>query len=563
MIAKKKSSLLLTLGATGLLIGGGVAAYWVLIPRNGLPHLPVGANIIPQNALLTISVSTEPNQWHHLREFGTKATQAELDRQLTSWRDRFLSSNGYDYQQDIQPWIGKEATLAFLPQLTPTSNSTPEGAATKEQSFVMVLPIDNPLRAQQLLQPNSLKQGKWIESSYKNIKIEQSQNSNQNYSVAVLDRHFLVLANNLQATKQAIDTYKGGVSLATTPGYTEALGKITSPVPFAKLYLNIPIATKFALENAGQPVVLPVTKLQAQGLATTVTLQSGGIEFKSISWLQPNSSQKYVVENKAGVMPSRLPANTLMMVSGGNLQQLWQDYLLSSQSNPNAPIPPENLRSNVNSVTGLDLDRDLLSWMKGEFSLSLIPPESKVGVKNNLALSLLFTIQTSDRTRAEKTFQQLDKVVSSRYQFQVQSAQVGSQPIVNWISPYGLTATHGWLDGDVAFLSIGAPVAERIVPKPATTLASSEQFQKTVPAEPSPNNGQLFLDLDRLLKTFPLSPSLEQQPFVEAIRSIGITTAVSDERSIRYNIFVSLKQTGKEQVTSRKSQVKGVGDNSG
>jgi len=470
---------------------------------------------------------------------GTKATQAELDRQLTIWRDRFLSSNGYNYQQDIQPWIGKEATLAFLPQ--PTSASTPPLGIVNQQSFVMVLPIDNPLRAQQLLQPKSLEKGKWIESSYKNIKIEQSQNPNQNYSIAVLDGHFLVLANNLKATQQAIDTYKGGGSLATTPGYTEALGKITSPLPFAKLYLNIPIATRFALENAGQPVVPSVTKLQVQGLATTVTLQSEGIEFKSISWLQPNSSQKYVVENRAGMMPNRLPANTLMMVSGGNLQQLWQDYLLSSQSNPSAPIPPENLRSNVNSVTGLDLDRDLLSWMKGEFSLSLIPPESKVGVKNNLALSLLFTIQTSDRTRAEKTFQQLDQAVSSRYQFQVQSTQIGSQPIVNWISPYGLTATHGWLDGDVAFLSIGAPVAERIVPKPATTLASSEQFQKTVPAEPSPNNGQLFLDLDRLLKTFPLSPSLEQQPFVEAIRSIGITTAVSDERSIRYNIFVSLK----------------------
>lgn len=556
-MTKKKPSLLLTLGAAGLLIGGGVAAYWVLNQRNGLPgNMPVAANIIPQDAVLTLSVSTDQGQWQQLREFGTPQTQAELDKNLVQLRDRLLTSNGYNYQQDIQPWVGKEVTIALLsPQSntqTPNSTSIPTAAYSKQQSVVMVLPIDNSARAKQLLEkPKPLKQGKWIDSTYKGVVIKEKQGvPSENYSATVLDGRFLVVTDNPTATERAIDTYKGGASLATTAGYTEAMGKIKASQPFAQLYVNVPAAVRVAAANSARPISPQVAQLQQnQGLATTMTLEPEGIRFKSISWLKPNSDQKHVVENKAGRMQSRLPAQTLMMLSGGNLQRLWQNYVQGAQSNPLTPIPPENLRAGVQSVTGLDLDQDLLGPMGGEFSLSLIPSAPKGGSPENFALSLVLMVQTSNRSRAEKTFQKLDQVISRQYQFQIQKELVGGQSVVNWVAPYGtLTATHGWLDGDVAFLTLGAPVADQIVTKPSTTLALTEQFQKTVPSELSPNNGQFFLDMERAVKTFPLAQlSSSQQIWLEAMRSIGVTTAVSDERSIRYDIFVSLKKAGKPE----------------
>jgi hypothetical protein len=164
-----------------------------------------------------------------------------------------------------------------------------------------------------------------------------------------------------------------------------------------------------------------------------------------------------------------------MMISGDDLQQLWQEYA-QGVANPLAPIPPKNLRGGVKSLTGLDLERDLLDWMKG-FSLSVIPAPTSSA--EDFALSLLFMVETNNRPSAEKSLQQVDQVISGQYQFQIQKATVGGQPVVNWISPYGtLTATHGWLDENVAFLSLGAPIAERIIPKPTVTLASTEQFQK-------------------------------------------------------------------------------------
>ncbi len=546
MPEKNKPSLLLTLGASGLLIGGGIAAYWILSQQTSwLGDMPVGANIIPQDALLTVSVATDVAQWQQLRKFGTKQTQAELDKNLAELRDSFLTANGYNYQQDIQPWVGQEVTIAFLsPHTTPPNKSSPTSAtATNKQSVIMVLPVENSAAAKQILsKPKPLKQGKWVARNYKGVQIKETQGApSQNYSTTVLDQRFLVVTDNPKATESAIDTYKSGASIAKTSGYTQALNKIKAQ-RFAQFYVNIPAAARVAAANPSRSFSSQgLAQLQNhQGLASTVILESEGIRFKSISWLKQNSRRVHMVENKAGKMQSRLPADTLMMISGGNLQQLWQDYT-QGVSNPLAPIPPENLRGGVKSLTGLDLERDLLSWMGG-FSLSIIPA-AQTGDSKDFALSLLFMVETSDRLKAEKSLQQLDKVISRQYQFQIQEAKVGGKPVFNWISPYGtLTATHGWLDENIAFLTLGAPIVEQIIPKPAITLASTEQFQKTVPAV-SPNNGQFFLNVNPTVKALPLNQFLpNQKTLLEAMRSIGITAAVSDQRSVRYDIFVSLKK---------------------
>ncbi|MEH2200917.1 DUF3352 domain-containing protein [Nostoc sp.] len=554
MKKKKKPSLVLTLSAAGLLIGAGTVGYWLLSQRQiSSGDLLVGANIIPGDALFAVSLTTDPQQWQKLRQFGTKETQAELDKNLVELRDRFLTNNGYDFQKDIAPWVGNDVTIAILAPATaskaaPKPVTTNEDAASDQQSMVMVLPVKNPEIAKNILaQPKTLKQGKWIDRIYQGIAIKQSEGqAGENFSAALLDGRFLVITDSPKATERAIDAYKNQTSLATTGGFAENFPKIANDQRFGQFYVNVPTAAKIAAASPNRPLPAQVlAQLQNnQGLAGTMTLEAEGIRFKGVSWLNPNSQRVLAVENKAGKMQSRVPAETLMMLSGGNLQRLWGDYVLTSQGNPLSPIAPEQLRGGIKSLTTLDLDKDLLSWMKGEFSLSVIPSTPKEGSPDNFRSGLVFMVQGSDRNSAEASIKQLDDVMRNQYQFQVQSAKVAGQPVVNWVSPYGtLTATHGWLDGDVAFLVVGAPITDKIVPKPNNTLASTIPFQQTVPTEPNPTNGQFFLDVERTVKNFPL-PTLisNQQTLLDATRSIGMTSAVSDSRSNLYDIFIALKK---------------------
>ncbi|PPS45360.1 DUF3352 domain-containing protein [Chroococcidiopsis sp. TS-821] len=532
----------------GCLIGIGAVTYWVLTRQNRLAQMPVGTNVVPQDALLTISVSTDENKWQQLRQFGTLQARSKIEKNVTQLRDRFLTAYGYDYQQDVQPWIGKEATIAFIP---PELNAT-----NQNQAVLMVLPIADRAAAQQIWETPRTQQTKWISRNYKGILIQETQSiGNTNYSAAVLDRRFVIVSDNPQVIEKTIDTYQSGLSLARIPGYAAAISKITHPNRFAQVYINIPAAVRVASTNSTLAAIPQgLARLQEnQGLASTITIEPEGLRLRSISWLKPNSQHVHRVENNAGQMQRRLPAETLMMLSSGNLQQLWQDYTLTSQSNPLTPFPPENLRAGFKSLTGLDLDRDLLSWMNREFSIAVVPASTQ-DTQQDFALSLVLMAETSDRTAANKSFQQLEQVLQSRYQFKIQQTQLGNTTVTNWIAPFGtLTATRGWLDKNVAFVALGAPIADRLLPQPATNLANTAEFQSTVPKELNPNNGQFFLNINSTVKALPLPQLLPgQSVLLEATRSVGGTTAVSDERSIRYDIFVSLEKD--------ESQIQGFGE---
>jgi hypothetical protein len=192
----------------------------------------------------------------------------------------------------------------------------------------------------------------------------------------------------------------------------------------------------------------------------------------------------------------------------------------------------------------MDLDKDFLTWMAGEFSLSLVAaPE---GGSPSLPFGLVFMVQASDRRAAEDTLKRLDDAMVSKYKFKVEQSRLGDRPVTNWSLPVGgPTITRGWLDGDVAFLTLGAPIANSMVPKPTAALADSPNFKTAVPTEPNPNNGHFFVNVDRAINAKSL-PLLQLPPgnrdLVAAVRSLGVTAAISDDRTTRYDVFVWLQK---------------------
>jgi Protein of unknown function (DUF3352) len=566
---KKKPSLVLTLSSAGLLIGSGIAGYWVLTQGRPLSRdLPPGANIIPSYALFSVSLTTDVGQWQRLREFGTSELQAELDQNIVQLRDRFLTNNGYDFQKDIQPWVGEEVTFAVL---APVDASKPPAKpvasnvkAANPQQLLMVLPIKNPQNAKNILtQLKARKGGSWKERVYKGISIKETDKNttsstnittpttgtSENFTAAVIEDKYIVITDNSAVVEKAIDAYKNKTSLSTAPGYADNISKIYSYQPFAQFYINVPMSAKIASASPNRQLPSQVlSQLQNnQGLAGTINLEPEGIRLKGISWLNPNSPRVLAVDNNAGEMQNRIPAETLMMLSGGNLARVWADYTSTSQGNPLSPFPPEQLRSGFKSLTNMDLDRDFFSWMSGEFSLSVIPT-SKEGSEQAFRAALVFMIETNDRQRADAALKQLDEVMRSQYQFRIEEKKTLDKPVVNWIGPFGtLTASHGWVDDNVAFLALGAPITEKILgtKQSNNSLGGTQAWKKAVPSELNPTNGQFFLDVERTAKNFPL-PALvpNQQALLNATRSIGITSAISDNRSNRYDIFFALKKSG-------------------
>jgi hypothetical protein len=550
----RKSSLLLKLGGAGLVVGAGATAYWLLVLNpSWQAALPVGVNVIPPSALMTLSVSTEPQQWQQLRSLGTPQSRTLLDQNLVQLRDRLLTANGLNYEQNIQPWVGKEAMIAFLPSTAPTATAG-SGATTvpgfARQGMLTVLPIANPAQALQALQKLPAQQAnQWQERKYEGFPIQERQGSIP-LAVTLLDHQFVVVSTEPKLIEQAIDTYKKRVSLANMPGYQQAWSTIQTEQPFAKIFVNVPVAAAAIGSGGNSPVSADslMQRQQNQGLATTVSLEATGLQFQGISWLRSDSSRRLVVENTAQPMPKRLPAETYMMLSGGSLKQLWQDYEQGAQGNPIAPLAPERLRDGLKSLTGLEFERDFLGWTGKEFALAVIPAPADAARQSGVGLA--FLVKASDRRGGESFLQRLDQAISDRYKLQVKPSAINGQTATDWIDQQGRwTATHGWLEGDVAFLVVGAPIAKLLLPNPQNSLATSQLFQTAVPTNLKPNNGHFFLNVDQTVNLpMPDLPFLQSaNPLVRAIRTIGVTAAIRDVHSTRFNVGLQVQKTGQPQ----------------
>lgn len=554
-IEKIKHPRLLIAGGVILLISGGIATYLALFQKQPSGNIPLAANIIPQDVFVAVSLSTNKRQWEKLQEFGTNESRALLEEYLKKWQE-LLQSNEYNYEQDIQPWIGREIAIAFLP--SQASLSTNKSAVnTKlpiaQESIVIILPIENANRAKELLENSKpLKQEQWRERTYKNVKIREIQGKpeeNTYSALALLDDRFMIVANHPQAIDLAIDTYKGSPSLATTPGYSEALAKIETSNPLARVYVNVPATLAVAAIHSAKPIPpqAQAPLKEKQGLATNITIESEGIRLNSVSWLKPDSQKKHRVENRAKEILSRLPDNTLMTISGSSLAHMWQDYAEGARFNPLTPMNPEWLQKGVAANTGMDWEKDFIAWMDGEFSLSLLPaPENN---PSQFTSTLMLMVRASDRRLAEKSLQRLDKVMRERYKFKVEEVKVANQPVVNWTSQFGgVTLSRGWLNGNIAFLTLGAPVASAITPKPQAPLALSAEFQKAFPSAIDVSSSNFFIDIERMNNAQQFA-FLDLPPvpktILAAIRTIGVNTVMASERIVHYDILIRLKQEKK------------------
>lgn len=551
MIEKNKRNMIIAAGAATLTIVGGVATFSGIMKKQPQSNGPVGSELLPENAVMAISLTTDDRQWMKLRQFGTPESQKLFDGQLAQLRDRFLSNNGYDYLEDIKPWIGREMTIGFLPppdmNLTDTEEETPSLA---KQSMVVLLPIANAARAKKFLQsPKPLKEGEWVDRTYQGVQIKETVGRTlENYSISAIDGRYLAIANRRDAIDRTIDTYKGGSSLANSAGFDQAWTTIENSRPFAQFYLNVPIAaavTALPLDESITPQSLAAVQ-QQQGIVANMTLESQGIRFNGLGWLKSNSDRQYSLPNTVDNILKRLPAEASMVLSGQNLQQLWQEYVQGAQSNPLAPFNPDWSRTAIQNTTKLDLEKDLLSWMAGQFALALLPAGE--GNDSKFQAAVVFMVEASDRRAGEKIFTQLDKVMAEEYNFKVEPEKMGEQSVVNWTSEYGaLQVTHGWLEGDLAFLIFGAPLGDRLIPKPTKSLGLDREFQQAVSTQLSPNNGQFFIDVERTINSnepswLQLPPN--QQTMVNGIRSIGVTAANINPRTTQYEIFVRLKTAG-------------------
>ncbi|MEB3268464.1 MAG: DUF3352 domain-containing protein [Leptolyngbya sp.] len=554
----KKPPLLLTLGTALVLMGGGAIAYWATQQRLGTARgMPTGARAIPDNALLVVSVATDGGQWQQLRQLGTPDTQASFDQRLARWRDRWLTQYDLDFATHIQPWVGPEVTLAWLPQPLTEGDADLPALIPGEENRLLLLPIADAEAAADLASTLPIPSNPEAAVEYRGVTLTpydpDGAGGVEPLWTGVLGTALVLIADDQMAAEQAIDAYRGGRSLVDLPGFAQAVDGAAIAQPFSKLYINVPAAIQY-LAQSSQPPIPPaiITSLQAsRGLVASIGVSSQGLQIQSSSWLLPDSDRLYTAQTPIpAALPQYLPQDTLMLASGSNFQQFWEDFSAGRTLGALTALDPDALALSLQAGTGLTLEEDLLPWLGGEFALALLPQTAAAPTDPSATLpnpGLVLLAQASDRPLAERTFAQLDEVVQSRYRFQLKQTQRQDIALTQWVSPFqSTTLAHGWLTASVAFLTVGPDIDAAIAPPPDRPLTTAPLFQLVMGNAPKQHNGHFYLNLEALAQGgdnlfLPQIPP-EGQGFVQALRGIGVTATILDERRLRYDLFIAMQR---------------------
>jgi Protein of unknown function (DUF3352) len=538
--SKRGRSLALTVGGAALLVAGGTLAFFFLKGRQSSNVIPLGALLTPQTALLSLTVATDESPWRQLGEFGTPETKAHWQEQLKGFETEFLIPFGLTYAKDIRPWVGPQINFVLL------SPAPEDVAQVGANATVWFLPIQNPQQAQSVLS-RAASGGSPQKRIYKDVEVQTFKGQNgKAISAVVLENRLVIVSNGNNTLNQIIDTYRGAPSLAQTPRLQEAMSAVDDSAAFAQVYVNLPIATAGLLQNPARGTAKStIARVQAvQGFSSTIKIEDDGLNFKAISWLKPDAKPEIKGSNTSQTLARRLPADTLITTSGGNFKQAWQDYTQGTETQLIVPISPSNIQASLLKSTGVDFEKEFVSWMDGEFVAAVVPTAkpSKQGV------GMMILAKASDRTKADQAFKKLDAAMRDRNSFLVAESKVGNRTVTTWKVPPSLPlATHGWLDGDVAFFTFGAPISDRILTPQNNSLAASALFKKTQSSNLSSNTGQFFVDLPRtvaMMQNSPLLPKLAPSAtqFAQAIEGIGMTAAIHNPWSTRYDFTVKIKR---------------------
>jgi Protein of unknown function (DUF3352) len=469
--------------AAALLVAGasGAAGYYYLNSRNTGDRPEQLAQAIPESAYAVGYVATDPALWSKLNNFGTPEAKQLIGRSLQQAQKEILSQENLDYQKDIQPWLGNV--------MVAIDSSTKPG----EFPILAVSKVKDQVSAFNFL--NKIKdkaKTKATESAYKNAKIWSSGTGKGESHVAYIN-NWLMVSNSRQSIEKSIDAANGAASFKQKNGdsfFASDSLSVTNQVAAGYVDFGRLVPALKAADTG-------TTKLTAEQLQQLSDLKSVtgsmGIDDKGIRAKALTQMNKVAVKlpTASGKVLNTFPANTVMVSSGVNLKDLWTETTKQMATNPKSQESLATLQTSFQQTTKLDLNKDIFSWMGGEYALGIVP--QKDGFWGQVGMGMLMVVDSTDKTATDRALAGLKDLASSSFGVTERKSADGKN-ISEVKNPLGAGAllSYGWLDDKSIFLANGEVNAK-------DPLNKSADFQEITGSLPQTNSGYMYVNFDQML----------------------------------------------------------------
>ena len=298
------------------LIGGGVRAF------------PQGVMFVPKQTPAMVSLLTNPDKLYGWRAVSLPLNLRSRDRSdWQEWEQNLVANIGYDYQQDIKPWLGDEITFAIT-DLDRDSNSG-NGA---QPGYLLAAETKNTSLATASIRDFFSDRSQVTAQQYKGANIFSASatvGANSTPWASAVVGNFVLFANQPQIIRTAINQAQAvNLNLNDADEYQLALSKIdrahvgvayidvastsawVNKLSAAEPYLQDILSASFALKPSGLLAV--ATSIEARDLAIaqpTIKSWLDNPELQKILTSLPfdRDNSAYIDLQKTSLLESQIP----------------------------------------------------------------------------------------------------------------------------------------------------------------------------------------------------------------------------------------------------------------
>lgn len=524
---------------TLLAIGGGYYYGKKLFLGSEL-SLQSSNKILPESTLGNTFISTNEEKWSKLAEFSTPETKKIIEQ---NWQELVNDNLGQknqniDYQKDILPWLDG-ISLAILPS----------SEAGINYNSVAILGVKNKLKANSFFEKfKKNNPEKPIETKYQNITVYQI-NNDSNQIFLTFFNNYLVMSDKESVIHQIIDTYKGGVSLADSSSHniTANNGIFQVYLPdYSNLFFNI-IKDSLPEVETEKSALKQLEKIDS--ITMNLSVENHGLKLRSVVNLSEPiaSAQKFkpVTTNLVG----KIPDNTICMMTGGGINLFWQQINQEKQNIPELDSLINQAKMATRQGLNLDLDKDIFSWLDGEFVLALLPSNS---TNFNEILNGLLILESSTKTQGETTFRSLENTAKLLPFIQINQNNIGGIDVTQWSNTTQTLLSYGWLNNNHFLMTFIGNFEDIKNIEKSNSLLENDTFKLTTESLEKTNNGYFYCNVKKTLNlaqnldpNFWDSSTPEFKAFADSIQGFAVTNSLINPTTNQVDLNISLAKNEK------------------
>ncbi len=540
--------------------------------------------VLPADTPFVGLINTKTEKWQTLTRF-------ELFKQVFAIGEKGLPTQmGLNYETDIKPWLGEQVALVFMPQKATKSVKLDDNflvvAAVKDKDQLQVSIdklkahkpqeiVERQYKGVKILEwkpsqpttPNSPKIAPPVSTSlfsplkssklptsfvaaipgFPTLPIPKPDSIKRKGLAIALFSGYVVTASNAIPIEQLIDTPPARANLAQNPNfkqttqhpqYSKALFTLyEDPNKFLALFKSL-------AQDPSVPFPIPLDAFnpaqveQYSSINGLIWDQEEGLRLQLNAYRRQPNLANIATPNTAQLLP-RIPAPAYSTTTGRNIYGQWQMLVTVLSSNPQFKDGLAKFRKAITSITGLDIDKDILGWMDGEYALFSYPTKQGL-LSSQLKLGLGFLVQTRSRTTAESSLNKLDKSIKSIFSgaLSVSTHKINGISVNTWEIGQQSVFAYSWVDDNTLLISTGLGAMNELLPRPQRQLPKDYNFATATSSLPSPNQGSFYINMGSSLSwIYSLAPTVFNAPdfqifkqVIGSARSFSTTTTTTSKQ---------------------------------